>query len=181
MDQPKYSKREVSQKFNLKKLLGYEPSERQKEIFFQLTVDKMVQRTAEGKDINGSKFTQYSKDYAAKKGVSRSSVDLILEGDMLNSNIKESKQKNILKIKVKEGVETLKSFNHNTGDTLPTRTYFGFKDEKDLVDVLSSVDELKPSADNRPSLTSQAFNLATLRSAVDETINIDFQGFDGES
>ena len=178
MDQPKYSKKEVSQKFNLKKLLGYEPSERQKEIFFQLAVDKMVQRTADGKDINGSKFTQYSKEYAEKKGVSRGSVDLILSGDMLDSNVKESRQKNMLKIKVKEGVETLKSFNHNVGDTLPTRTYFGFKDEKDLSDVISQVDSQKPR-DDQPSLASRLFDLAALRRAVEETIDVDFEGFDG--
>jgi len=164
MDQPKYSKKEVSQKFNLKKLLGYSPSERQKELFFELAVNKMVQRTASGQDIDGKKFTQYTKDYAAKKGVSRSSVDLILDGDMLNSNIKESKQKNIVKIKVEDGVETLKSYNHNVGDTLPTRTYFGFKSEKDLSDVLNEVDTAKESTSRQ--VIEGISNLAELRAAV---------------
>ena len=179
IEKPKYSKKEVSQKFNLKKILGYEPSERQKEAFFKLAVDKMVQRTADGKDINGSKFTQYSKAYAQEKGVSRGSVDLILEGDMLDSNVKESKQKNMLKIKVKEGVETLKSFNHNTGDTLPKRTYFGFKDESDLKNVISNVDSMRDKKEERESLLSRAVSLSALRRAVNEDITLDFEGFDG--
>jgi len=124
----------------------------------------MVQRTASGQDIDGKKFTQYTKDYAAKKGVSRSSVDLILDGDMLNSNIKESKQKNIVKIKVEDGVETLKSYNHNVGDTLPTRTYFGFKSEKDLSDVLNEVDTAKESTSRQ--VIEGISNLAELRAAV---------------
>jgi hypothetical protein len=175
---PKYSKSEVSQTFNLKKILGYSPSERQKEMFFNLAVDKMVQRTAQGTDINGKSFKPYSKEYAAEKGVSRGSVDLIREGDMLDSNIKESKQKNILKIKVEEGRETLKSFNHNTGDTLPKRNYFGFKDEKQLADVINQVDSIK---DEKKSLLDSISDLAGLRQLISETIDVDFEGFDGES
>lgn len=180
VNQPKYSKREVSQKFNLKQLLGYEPSERQKDLFFELAVNKMVQRTAQGNDINGKKFTQYSKEYAQTKGVSRSAVDLILKGDMLDSNKKETKQKNMLKIKVKEGVETLKSYNHNVGDKLPTRTYFGFKNEKDLSDVIDEVDSRKTAETSSPGVLLR--DLALLRQTINETVDVNFTGFDdGES
>jgi hypothetical protein len=64
MEKPKYSLKEVSQKFNLKKLLGYEPSEKQKELFYELAVDKMVDRTTSGIDIDGKKFKPYTKEYA---------------------------------------------------------------------------------------------------------------------
>ena len=173
MKQPKYSKKEVSQTFNLKKLLGYEPSERQKEAFFELAVNKMVDRTTSGKDIDNRKFTKYSKEYAEKKGVSRTSVDLVLDGNMLSSFEQSKQQKNLIKIKMQEGKETLKAFNHNVGDTLPQRQFFGFKDEKQIKDVLKQVDSIKETG------RESALNLAELRAAVAATIDIEFGGFNG--
>lgn len=173
---PKYSKGEVSQKFNLKELLGYTPSDKQKEMFFNLTVDKIVQRTADGKDIDGKKFTKYSKDYAAKKGVPRTAVDLIDEGKMLGANQSTGKQKNIVKIQVRPGKETLKSFNHNVGDTLPTRNYFGIKSEKDLIGIIDQVDSIGEEKED----TSRGVgitDLAALRVAVGRDIDIEFGGF----
>jgi len=174
---PKYSKSEVSQRFNLKELLGYEPSDRQKELFFELAADKMVERTTSGKDIDGKKFTKYTKGYAAFKGVSQSSVDLTLSGDMLSSFEESQSQKNVVKIKIAEGTETLKAYNHNVGDTLPTRTFFGFKEEKDISRVLRDVDRIKESEVSTPSLT----DLAALRQAINEEINLGFQGLDGDN
>jgi hypothetical protein len=177
---PKYSKSEVSQKFNLKELLGYTPTDKQKEVFFDMAVDKMVQRTADGKDIDGVKFgsyAPYNSDYAKSKGVPKTAVDLIKDGDMLESNIRTGKQKNIVKIQVEKGTETLKSYNHNVGDTVPTRTYFGFKEEKDLAGILSTVDSLADKKEKKESAVS-AFDLSALRAAVGRDIDIEFSGFD---
>lgn len=173
---PKYSKKEVSQRFNLKELLGYTPSEQQKRVFYDLIVDKMVERTANGKDISGRNFTPYSANYAERKGVSRNSVDLILTGEMLNSFEESQRQRNVVKVKVSEGENTLKSYNHNVGDTLPRRTYFGFQNEGDLQDVVSQVDQLEPRAQEE----DRGISLADLRAAV-TAINLDFEGFDGEN
>jgi len=41
----------------------------------------------------------------------------------------EDVRKNLVKIKIGEGVDTLKAYNHNVGDTLPKRTFFGVKEE----------------------------------------------------
>jgi hypothetical protein len=41
-------------------------------------------RTLEGRDKNNKKFPKYTKAYADEKGVSRDSVDLFLEGDLLD-------------------------------------------------------------------------------------------------
>lgn len=175
---PKYSKKEVSQKFNLKKLLGYEPSDYQKELFFELVAERIVERTTSGKDIDGDKFTKYSEKYAAKKGVSVNSVDLILNGDMLQS-ISPETQKNIVKIKIADGVETLKAYNHNVGDTLPERTFFGIKNEDELRRILGKVNREKPGKEKQTDM-EQAINLAELRKAIRETIDIEIEGFDGD-
>lgn len=177
LNEPKYTKKEVSQKFNLKKLLGYEPNERQKELFYNLVVDRIVERTAGGKSIDNRNFARYSENYAKKKGVSRDSVDLILEGDMLSS-INPETQKNVIKIKMQEGVETLKAYNHNVGDTLPKRTFFGVTD-KEVKSIIKDVDSLadQKAKDQKESIV---LNLAEIRAALNE-LDITFEGFDGEN
>jgi hypothetical protein len=76
---------QISQTFNLEDLLGKKPSERQKEVFFELAVDKIVDRTVDGDDVRKRKFKKYEQEYADRKGVDVTSVDLVLSGDMLNS------------------------------------------------------------------------------------------------
>jgi len=174
---PKYTKAEVSQKFNLKKILGYDPTEEQKQLFYELVVDRIVTRTTDGKDIEGKKFTKYSEQYAEKKGVSRDSVDLVLNGDMLNSFEESVERKNIIKVAVGEGVETLKSFNHNVGDTLPKRTYFGVIKDSELNSIKREVDSLKTTRQEQPQ--GQALTLADIRAALNE-LDITFEGFNGE-
>jgi len=171
ISKPKYSKDEVYQRFNLKEILGYSPSEEQKKLFYELVVDKIVQRTASGKDINGSKFTRYSEAYAKKKGVARGAVDLILEGDMLSSFEESQEQKNVVKIKMAEGDETLKAYNHNVGDTLPKRTFFGLNESENIRSIIREVDSFKeaPAKEKRTTL-------ADLRDAINTTIFTETEG-----
>lgn len=164
---PKYSKSEVSQRFNLKKLLGYSPSEAQKKLFYELAVDKMVDRTTDGKDIDGNDFEPYTEDYADKKGVGESSVNLISSGAMLSAFEQAQRQRNVVKIKMEEGKETLKSYNHNVGDTLPKRTHFGFNSREDIEDILRRVDNINPD---------QNIDLVEVRNAISQ-IGGDFTGF----
>lgn len=171
------STKKVAQKFNLKDLLGYKPSEAQKELFFNLAVDKMVNRTADGIDVDGRTFTEYSESYAEKKGVSRSAVDLILTGDMLSSFQSSSTQPNMVEIKI-EGEEAPKAYNHDVGDTLPKREFFGFKRESDLLDVVSAVDSLREDTDDA---TSRAFDALALRQAIQQTITVEFEDFTSAS
>lgn len=178
----KLTKNEIKQRFNLKKLLGYSPSQQQKELFYELAVDKMVQRTASGKDINNENFKPYTKEYAAKKGVSRNSVDLILTGDMLNS-IEKDAPGDFVDIQIASN-ETGKahgnitgSYGKPSGSKAKARDFFGFKNEEDLQDILTNVDAAK---DREPatgsSLTSQAIDLVALRQAVRE-VEVEFSGF----
>jgi hypothetical protein len=55
---------QISQTFNLEDLLGKKPSERQKEVFFELAVDKIVDRTVDGDDVRKRKFKKYEQEYA---------------------------------------------------------------------------------------------------------------------
>jgi hypothetical protein len=170
---PKYTKKEVSQRFNLKELLGYEPSGDQKKLFYELAVDAMAQRTLNGDDINGENFEPYSPKYAKKKGVSVNSVDMVLTGEMLSSFEESQIQKNIVKVKIQEGDNTLKAYNHNVGDTLPKRQFFGLKDVSGIV---KKVDSLKEDTKKE---RKQKIDLAAIRSALND-IRIETEGFNGE-
>lgn len=55
------------------------------EAYGQAVIDAIVERTQDGKSLNGSKFRRYTKEYADFKGVSRDDVDLTLTSDMLES------------------------------------------------------------------------------------------------
>lgn len=48
-------------------------------------ITHIIGRTMAGFDKNNEKFARYTKDYAEKKGVGRSDVDLLLSGEMLES------------------------------------------------------------------------------------------------
>ena len=176
------SQKKVSQRYNLKELLGYKPSREQKELFYNLAVDKIVNRTANGKDINNSNFTPYSESYADKKGVSRNAVDLILTGDMLSSFEENQAQPNMVEIKIEGGVDAKKAYNHDVGDTLPKREFFGFNRESDLIEIVQSVDSIRevPDAPTGENIRSRTLDLVALRSAIQDTITIEFGGFNEE-
>lgn len=48
-------------------------------------IEHIINRSAAGLDRNNKEFKNYSKNYADKKGVGVSDVDLILTGEMLDS------------------------------------------------------------------------------------------------
>jgi len=156
----KLEKKEVSQSFNLKSILGYEPSPKQKEMFGDLVSDYIVDRTLSGNDINDRRFTKYKPEYADQKGVTRDSVNMTLTGDMLES-IQDETDANVIKVKVGSGVDTLKAYNHNTGDTLPKRTFFGVKSEKQIGNIISQVDQNRPARNALEVLKGITLSTAT--------------------
>lgn len=138
---PKYSRKEVSQTFNLKDLLGRKPTDQEKKDFVDLALARILERTQSGQQLSGHKFKQYSKEYAKLKGVNRGDVNLTLTQDMLDSMSSENLKSNLVKIKVgDEDIETEKAFNHNIGDTLPKRTFFGLR-EKEASEIAKSIQE----------------------------------------
>lgn len=146
---------EMSHEIDVKYYLGEKPTSKQIRLFAELAVDTIKTRTLDGQTINGGKFKKYSKKYADFKGVTQDSVDLFLEGDMLDSVNYETKDDSV-KIYV-ESDQVPKSYNHNEGDTLPKRPWFGLTDSE----ASQIANQLKDSKETRK------FTLDDLRSALD--------------
>lgn len=155
------SQDEMSQEIDLKRYLGDDATPEQKQLFAELAIEQINQRTLDGKTIHGGKFKKYSKEYADFKGVSRDSVDLFLEGDMLDS-LETQEDGNKIKITIGgDSVETKKGYNHHIGDTLPKRPWFGLTTDE----VRTITDAIAAEAD----VTEQAtFTLAELTAALRE-------------
>ena len=106
--------------------------------FGDRVVTEIVNRTLGGVDRSGNDFVEYSKEYAKEKGVARGSVDMWLKGDMLPSINHTAKQDGTVKVEVTGKKNKLKSYNHNIGDTLPKRSFFGVK-KTDLQRIANEV------------------------------------------
>lgn len=159
---------ELSQTIDLKSYLGRKPTATEKQNFAELAIDAIENRTLDGNTINGGKFKKYSKAYAEFKGVTRTSVDLFLEGDMLdNINRGKSKEKKgTVFIQMKKGVETKKAFNHQTGDTLPQREFFGVTDAE-AKSIASEIKEEREEPAKREKRKS-SLTLDFLRGEIDK-------------
>ena len=152
---------ELSQEIDLTRYVDGEVTDEAKEAFAIAAIERINQRTLDGNNIHGRKFKKYSKDYAAKKGVSRDSVDMFLDGDMLNSLDYELTD-NGVKIKIGES-EVKKAYNHQTGDTLPKRQFFGLIGEE----VRAISDAIKEDVDIVSDIAeSESFTLADLTAAI---------------
>lgn len=146
-----FNKKKLTQRINLKELLGREPTPTEKENFVNEALNRIEDRTLDGNDVSGKKFKPYSKEYADKKGVSRNSVDMFLTGGMLESLKPIKETKNTVTFGIEGGDETLRGYNHQIGDTLPQRAWFGInKDEA------QNIAELIRDEDQRITLESLA-------------------------
>jgi hypothetical protein len=142
----KLTQTEVSQTFNLKEIFGVDVSDMPelKQAFGQALIDHMVERTEDGLDRNGNKFQAYPKTYkesdAFKAFGKTSKVNLTMTGDMLGQiDIIETKG-NEIKIGWRDETENAKAYNHNTGDTVLKRPFFGINNP----DIASISKEFKP-------------------------------------
>ncbi len=162
----KVSLQQISQEIDLKEYLGEKPTEEQKKLFSEIAKDVIQMRTLDGYDIKGKKFKRYTKEYAEEKGVSRNSVDLFLKGNMLDSiGRRKSKEKtNTLFLQMKKGIETKKSFNHDTGDTLAKREFFGITSDE-AKQIAKEVDKLNTK---KKKLTLSQLQLAAAAIALGE-------------
>lgn len=157
---------EMSQEINLKRYIGKDVTDDQKRLFLELAIDYINNRTLDGKELGGSKsFVPYSEEYADKKGVSRFNVDLFLEGDMLESIDGEPSNGNNVKIKLEGDLQTKKGFNHQTGDTLPKRPWFGLTADETKA-LANIVKESSGSSNNDSSGDDGTFTLAELNAAI---------------
>jgi hypothetical protein len=153
------NKSKSEQRINLKSLLGRTPTQEEKERFALAAVELINNRTLDGKDIDGKKFTKYSEAYAEEKGVTRDSVDLFLSGDMLDSIEPVAQTANTVTIGLSGDLNLLKSDNHNRGVTLPKREFFGVtKKEADRIAKIIKEDKIE--------VKESGFTLAELQNAL---------------
>lgn len=103
-------------------------------------IDYIVQRTESGLDVRGNSFKNYSESYKNSEnfeafGKSTGDVNLVQEGNMINSIQIIEAYDNYFKIGYTDELNTLKAFNHNTGDTVPRREFFGIN-KKEMNSIL---------------------------------------------
>lgn len=151
----------MKQTLNLNRYLGRNSTDAQKILFAELAVEQINERTLDGDTIHGTKFKKYSESYANDKGVTRDSVDLFLDGDMLDS-VRADIEGNSLDIEVHGSLNNAKGFNHNTGDTLPKRQWFGIT-TKEAKSIGEKVKRARPSRQSRPTLADLREALAVLK------------------
>lgn len=145
----KIEKSEVSQTINLREIYGRSPTLEEKFEFADMVKNEIIDRTQQGKNINGRDFSQYSPEYAEFKGVSRDDVDLTFFGDMLQSIQTEVSGDNVT-VKISDNEQAIKAFAHVTGyeghPTIkngPKRDFFGVTNQraKELAEQVKVVQE----------------------------------------
>lgn len=95
----------------------------------QAIIDRIRERTQDSKDVNGRTFAGYDEDYkdsdTFKAFGKTSKVDMTLTGNMLSQMDIVAEDSNAIKIGWDDETETKKAYNHNTGDTVTKRQFFG--------------------------------------------------------
>lgn len=130
------TKSEISQTFDLEEMFGADISdnERLKEEIGQEIIDIIKNRTLESnKDIWGVKFENYSSEYVSSDTFedfdkSRSDINMQLTGKMLESLEVEIKN-NEIRLFLDDSSQIPKAFNHQTGDRLKQRAWFGLSED----------------------------------------------------
>ena len=141
MAKPVITKKQVYQSFDLDKLFpGFselpEAGKRPiREAVGQLIIDRMLERTKEGKDRYGNDLKNYSEDYAKSlafkaAGKSKNDPNMELTGEMQGLLDVIKSRGTEIKVGWTEREQILKAYNHNTGDTVPRRATFGLSAEE---------------------------------------------------
>lgn len=157
------SKRDVSQTINLEEMFGvsFQGEKALRMAIAQKVIDYIVKRTQEGKDISGKNLAKYHPDYVASAefelaGKSKNEVNMTLTGNMLAQLDVLSDSPNTIRIGWEDNEEILKAYNHNTGDTVTKREFFGItnKEAKEVIleEFESDIASLKRGGDNRKTI-----------------------------
>ena len=127
----------MSQEIDLGEILGRAPTQNEIAAFQEEAIEKIIERTQSSKDIDGRKFTKYSAAYAEEKGSDK--VDLTLMGDMLLS-VDARNRGGVIELFIDDDLNTKKGYNHQVGDTLPKRTWFGLN-AKEADEIAKRINE----------------------------------------
>lgn len=122
---------------DLKELFGVPltGSEALKQKIGQAMIDKIIQRTESHKDVNGSKFAAYSKEYVDSLQFkafdkTKSDINMKLTGQMLSTLDITADKGSKITIGWDDEQENAKAYNHNVGDTVTKREFFGLTDQE---------------------------------------------------
>lgn len=147
----KLTESEVSQTINLNELFetNFSGNSGLAQAVGQAIVDKILSRTASGFGVDGKKLkSPYSKDYSESLefkafGKSKNNVNMELTGQMLGTIDVLENNRGKIKIGWGDDVENAKAYNHNIGDTVPRRPFFGIT-ESELKEIKEEfVDRVK--------------------------------------
>lgn len=144
LDGLKLSEDEVSQTIDLKEVFGVSLSgnDALKQVIGQALIDRIIERTEAGKSVNGGKLkAPYSKTYAESDDFKafnkkKDEVNMKLTGNMLGTLDIIDTAGSKVKIGWNDSTENAKAYNHNVGDTVPKRAFFGIT-KQDLASVKS--------------------------------------------
>ncbi len=164
---------EMSQEIDLKRYLGRDATDKEKRLFGELAVERINSRTLDGKTIHGGKFKRYSEAYAEKKGVTRDSVDLFLDGDMLDNVVAQNANASKVRIEIDDSLDTKKGFNHNVGETVPKRPWFGIttQEARAMAEAVREDETAQEKESVLKKIANQAtstFTLADLNNELDK-------------
>lgn len=157
----KLSQSEVSQRINLKQLFGVSlinQSALVQEIG-QAIIDKIIKRTEDGIGVNGAKLKKYAKDYIDSSEFkafhkSASKVDMTLTGQMLGTLDILDTRGDSVRIGWQDSEENAKAYNHNVGDTVTKRPFFGITDDE-LQEIKSQfIDQLSDQLQSPERITA---------------------------
>lgn len=165
---------EVSQTINLNDLIGSDISSDEKLVtkIGQAIIDYMDTRVEDGLGLGRKKLkSPYSKGYSQSldfvaAGKSKGHVNMRLSGDMMGAVDILDTNGSEIKIGI-TGDQAPKAFNHQTGDTLPKREFFGVTKEeikKYILDEFSSEIKAKKvtSAAEINALTNKVREIKTI-------------------
>ena len=184
----KASKDNISQTIDLEDLFGVSFAGRPvlREAIGQAIIDRIIDRTEEGKSVNGGNLkSPYSGKYAdsdefALYGKNKNEVNMTLTGNMLNDLDIVDQTTSTITIGFNDEVNQKKAANHHQGVTVPKRPFFGVS-KKDLEAIKKEFkSELDESEDEGESFGTSAQALGGL-SARDAFFNLFGDLFDGES
>lgn len=142
MKAPVVKKYEVYQSIDLQEFGLEKISKKDLEHIGEIAIDFMKKRIASGVGYNGFdlKSVPYSKDYKESLafkawGKRPSKVNMKLTGDLLELMDVIGTEKSELTIGWDSELQNKKSFNHNYGDTLPKRKFFGLN-KKEMAQII---------------------------------------------
>lgn len=183
MKAPKEQISELSQEIDLESLTGVDFSNHpllMNEIA-QATIDFVKERAQSGFGIGGQKLkSPYSDEYAKSlefqaAGKSKSEVNMTLTGDMLGS-LDVIRTRGSVFVYGLPDDESPKGYNHQVGDTVPKRRWFGVQKNEFIDNVLSRFDD-EIQAIRAETSPDELFAGAIQREAIDiiNDLTIDFE------